>query len=33
MALDPDLKDLAQGKNFAALTTLMPDGHPQTQIM
>ncbi|MCB1268732.1 MAG: PPOX class F420-dependent oxidoreductase [Microthrixaceae bacterium] len=33
MALDPDLKDLAQAKNFAALTTLMPDGHPQTQIM
>lgn len=33
MALDSDLKDLAQGKNFAALTTLMPDGHPQTQIM
>ncbi|MCB9375042.1 MAG: TIGR03618 family F420-dependent PPOX class oxidoreductase [Microthrixaceae bacterium] len=31
--LDPDLKDLAQAKNFAALTTLMPDGHPQTQIM
>ncbi|MEZ5242755.1 MAG: PPOX class F420-dependent oxidoreductase [Microthrixaceae bacterium] len=33
MALDPDLKDLAQARNFAALTTLMPDGHPQTQIM
>lgn len=33
MALDPDLKRFAQAKNFAALTTLMPDGHPQTQIM
>jgi PPOX class probable F420-dependent enzyme len=33
MPLDPDLKTLAQGKNFAALTTLLPDGQPQTQIM
>jgi PPOX class probable F420-dependent enzyme len=33
MPLDADLKALAQGKHFAALTTLMPDGHPQTQIM
>jgi PPOX class probable F420-dependent enzyme len=33
MALDPDLKTLADGKNFAALTTLMADGQPQTQIM
>ncbi|UDY34690.1 PPOX class F420-dependent oxidoreductase [Dermatobacter hominis] len=33
MPLDADLKALAQGKNFAALTTLMPDGQPQTQIM
>ena len=33
MALAPDLKALAQGKNFAALTTLMPGGQPQTQIM
>jgi PPOX class probable F420-dependent enzyme len=33
MPLDPDLKNLAQGKNFAALTTLLPDGQPQTQIM
>ena len=33
MALDPDLKALAQGKNFAALTTLLPGGQPQTQIM
>jgi PPOX class probable F420-dependent enzyme len=33
MPLDADLKALAQGRNFAALTTLMPDGQPQTQIM
>lgn len=33
MTIDPDLKALATGKNFAALTTLMPNGHPQTQIM
>jgi len=33
MALDPDLKALATGKNFAALTTLMGDGQPQTQLM
>ena len=33
MALDDDLKTLAQAKNFAALTTLMPGGQPQTQIM
>lgn len=33
MALDDDLKTFATGKNFAALTTLMPDGQPQTQLM
>jgi len=33
MALDPDLKTMATGKNFAALSTLMPDGQPQTQVM
>lgn len=33
MALDPTLRQLASGKNFAAMTTLMPDGQPQTQIM
>jgi PPOX class probable F420-dependent enzyme len=33
MTLDADLHALATGKNFAALTTLMPDGQPQTQIM
>lgn len=33
MTIDPDLKAMAQAKNFAALTTLMPDGQPQTQLM
>jgi len=33
MALDSALQQLATGKNFAAMTTLMPDGQPQTQIM
>ena len=33
MALDTDLKTLADGDNFAALTTLLADGHPQTQVM
>jgi PPOX class probable F420-dependent enzyme len=31
--LDETAKVLAQGKNFAALTTLFKDGQPQTQIM
>ncbi len=31
--LDDTVKALAKGKNFAALTTLLPDGQPQTQIM
>jgi PPOX class probable F420-dependent enzyme len=25
--------ELARGKNFAALSTLLPGGHPQTQVM
>lgn len=33
MTLDADLTALATGKNFAALTTLMADGQPQTQMM
>jgi PPOX class probable F420-dependent enzyme len=33
MPLDDDLKALAQGKNYAALTTLLPGGQPQTQVM
>ncbi len=31
--LDDDVKALAQGKNFAAFTTLFADGAPQTHIM
>jgi PPOX class probable F420-dependent enzyme len=33
MPLDLTVKELATAPNFAALTTLLPDGHPQTQIM
>lgn len=33
MTLDADLHALATAKNFAALSTLMPDGQPQTQLM
>jgi len=29
----PSVHELARGKNFAALTTLLPSGHPQTQMM
>ena len=31
--IDPTTKELAQGKNFAALTTLFKDGQPQTTMM
>ena len=31
--LHPRVTELARGDNFAALTTLMPDGHPQTQVI
>jgi len=31
--LDDAVRTLAQGANFAALTTLMPDGQPQTHVM
>ncbi len=31
--LNPKVVELARGRNFAALTTLLPDGHPQTQVM
>lgn len=31
--LDSTVKELAKGKNFAALATLLPSGQPQTQIM
>jgi PPOX class probable F420-dependent enzyme len=33
MSIDPDLTALASGRNFAALTTLLPDGQPQTHMM
>ncbi|MGI8757021.1 MAG: PPOX class F420-dependent oxidoreductase [Acidimicrobiales bacterium] len=33
MTIDSDLKAMATADNFAALTTLMPDGQPQTQLM
>src|SRR5215208_1233362 len=29
----PMVLELAHGRNFAALTTLLPGGHPQTQVM
>jgi PPOX class probable F420-dependent enzyme len=31
--LDPAIKELAQGKNFAALTVHLPSGQAATQIM
>jgi PPOX class probable F420-dependent enzyme len=31
--LDPAIKELAQGKNFAALTVQLPSGQASTQIM
>ncbi len=31
--LDSKARELATGKNFAALTTLLPDGQPMTQVM
>jgi PPOX class probable F420-dependent enzyme len=31
--LDPRARDLARGSNFAAFTTLAPDGAPSTQVM
>jgi PPOX class probable F420-dependent enzyme len=33
MALDEDVRTLATGRNFAAMTTLFEDGTPQTQVM
>jgi PPOX class probable F420-dependent enzyme len=33
VALDEELVRLASGPNFAMLTTLFPDGSPQTQVM
>lgn len=31
--LEPSIRDLAQGKNFAALTVIPASGHPMTHIM
>jgi len=31
--IDDAIKTLATGKNFAILTTLLPDGQPQSQVM
>jgi len=31
--LNPDIRDLAQGKNFAALTVIPKSGHPMTHVM
>ena len=31
--VQPMVLELARGPNFAALTTLLPGGHPQTQVM
>ena len=31
--LHPSVLELARGQNFAALTTILPSGHPQTQVM
>ena len=31
--LDPQIRDLAQAKNFAALTVIPKDGHPMNHIM
>ena len=31
--LEEGVRQLAKGKNFAALTTLLPDGQPMTHVM
>lgn len=31
--IDEKVKNLAQGKNFAAFTTLLPSGQPMTHVM
>ena len=31
--LDPQIRDMAQGKNFAALTVIPKSGHPMTHVM
>jgi len=33
MPLDPETRDMAKGKNFATLTTMLPSGYPMTHVM
>jgi PPOX class probable F420-dependent enzyme len=33
VAIDPEVRELAQGKNFAAFTSLFPDGAPMTHVV
>lgn len=33
MAIDEQLREMASSRNFAMLTTLMPDGQPQAHVM
>jgi PPOX class probable F420-dependent enzyme len=33
VAIDPEVRELAQGKNFAAFTSLLPGGAPMTHVM
>lgn len=33
MPIDPDIKDFLTADNFGVLTTILPSGQPQTQVM
>lgn len=33
MPLDPEIRAMAQDKNFGTLTTLLPSGYPMTHVM
>jgi PPOX class probable F420-dependent enzyme len=33
VAIDPEVRELAQGKNFAAFTSLLPGGAPMTHVV
>lgn len=33
VAIDPEVRELAQGRNFAAFTTLLPGGAPMTHVV
>lgn len=33
MPLDPDVRAMAQDKNFATLSTILPSGYPMTHVM